>query len=267
MSLDGARLLVVGASAGIGRQIGLAAARSGAVVAFAARREDRLREAVEAAGGGHAIALDVTDRAAATAGVQRAVDALGGLDAVVYASGVASIAPLAEETEENWRRILDTNVVGAATVAMAALPHVDGGGVLLFLSSSNTHRRLWGLTAYGASKAALDRLVDGLRDEHPSTRCMRVTIGPTAGTEFGDAFDGATLTDAMPRWVVAGQQTARMMTVEQAGDAIAAVLALLRAFPAVSIPHLDLDPAGGVLTLPPGPEAMAQFFASLPPEG
>src|SRR2546430_195454 len=186
MGLTGARVLVVGASAGIGREIGLAATRAGATVAFAARRKERLEDAVADAGSGIAVVLDVTEPSSVEQGIDIAVGELGGLDVVVYASGVASIAPLSDETEDSWRRTFATNVIGAATVAKVALPHLAPEGVLLFTSSSNTYRRLWGLSAYGASKAALDRLIEGLRDEHPSVRIVRATLGQTVGTEFGD---------------------------------------------------------------------------------
>jgi NADP-dependent 3-hydroxy acid dehydrogenase YdfG len=238
-------VLVVGASAGIGREIGLAAARAGATVAFAARRKDRLDEAMQAAGSGHAVVLDVTDRESVESGVADAVTALGGLDVVVYASGVASIAPLSHETADNWRRTLETNVVGAATVASVVLPHLGDAGIVLFTSSSNTHRRLWGLTAYGASKAALDRLVDGLRDEHPNVRIVRAVIGPTVGTEFGDEFDMPTLNEAMSRWVTEGQHTMTMMSAEDVGEVTVSLLSTLRAFPEVDIPQVHLDPPGG----------------------
>jgi NADP-dependent 3-hydroxy acid dehydrogenase YdfG len=238
-------VLVVGASAGIGREIGLAAARAGATVAFAARRKDRLDEAMQTAGSGHAVVLDVTDRESVESGVADAVSALGGLDVVVYASGVASIAPLSQETEENWRRTLETNVVGAATVASVVVPHLGDAGIVLFTSSSNTHRRLWGLTAYGASKAALDRLVDGLRDEHPNVRIVRAVIGPTVGTEFGDEFDMPTLNEAMSRWITEGQHTLTMMSAEDVGEVTVRLLSTLRAFPEVDIPQVHLDPPGG----------------------
>lgn len=267
MGLTGARVLVVGASAGIGREIGLAATRAGATVAFAARRKDRLEHAVADAGSGIAVVLDVTEPPSVERGIELAARELGGLDVVAYASGVASIAPLSEETEENWRRTLATNVIGAATVAKVAIPHLSRDGLLFFTSSSNTYRRLWGLSAYGASKAALDRLIDGLRDEHPTVRMVRATIGQTVGTEFGDAFDGQTLADAMPRWIVGGQQTATMMSCADVGEIAAGILGLLRTYPTIDMPHVELGPAGGQFTLPPTADLLTQFFGSVADEG
>ena len=82
MDLDGKRILVVGASSGIGREVGLQLARCGARVAFAARRLERLTDAVAEAGGGAvAIACDTRDPASCEEVVATAVARLGGLDA------------------------------------------------------------------------------------------------------------------------------------------------------------------------------------------
>ncbi len=88
-SLDGTRLLVVGASSGVGRAIGLAAAAAGASVAFAARRLELLKTAVDEAGTlSLAVVCDVTDPSSVVETVEGAVKVFGGLDAVVYGTGV-----------------------------------------------------------------------------------------------------------------------------------------------------------------------------------
>src|SRR3954449_3373731 len=112
--LEGARVLIVGGSAGIGQETGLAAAKAGAKVAFAARRADKLQELVTQAGGGCAVQLDVRDEASIVDGVSHAVDELGGLDAVVHSAGMARMGTLANENAERWREVLETNVIGAA---------------------------------------------------------------------------------------------------------------------------------------------------------
>jgi len=89
---------------------------------------------------------------------------------------------------------------------------------------------------------------------------VRATIGSTIGTEFGDSFDGSTIAEAIPRWVVMGRHTAGYLSVEQAAATVAGILSLLRSHPQVDIPYLQLDPAGGVVTLLPTPEAMAAAF-------
>jgi NAD(P)-dependent dehydrogenase (short-subunit alcohol dehydrogenase family) len=207
--------------------------------------------------------MDVTDGASVAAGMAEAVGHLGGLDVLVYASGWASLAPLAEETEDNLRRMFETNVIGAASVVRAALPHLTPATILAFLSSTNTHRRLWGLSGYGASKAAFDRYVIGLRDEHPRLRVVRLRIGSTIGTEFGDGFDGATLTEALARWVVGGVHTARLMAVPDVASVVVGVLSLLRSHPGVDMPEVLLDPPGGLATVPVTPDVVAQAYSAL----
>ena len=93
--LEGRRLLVVGASSGIGRAIAVTAANAGARVALGARRSDRLAEAVvECGSGALAWPADVRDPDACDVLVANAVTALAGLDAVVYAAGVSDMALL-----------------------------------------------------------------------------------------------------------------------------------------------------------------------------
>jgi NAD(P)-dependent dehydrogenase (short-subunit alcohol dehydrogenase family) len=88
--------------------------------------------------------------------------------------------------------VLDTNVIGAALVTAAALPHLTAtNGIALYLSSvSASLTPPWpGLGAYAVSKAALDKLVEAWRAEHPSVGFTRVIVGDCAGGE-GDSMTG-----------------------------------------------------------------------------
>src|SRR5215472_19319995 len=88
------RAVVVGASTGLGRCIGIGLARRGAQVALLARRNELLADAASEAGpGALAITCDVTDEAACQAAVDRAVGGLGGIDALVYAAGIGVLSP------------------------------------------------------------------------------------------------------------------------------------------------------------------------------
>lgn len=202
MRLAGSRILVVGASSGIGRAVGEAAAAEGARVAFAARRADRLAEAAQAAGGGAiAVPCDVRDDGACQAAVERTVEAFGGLDAFVYCTAVSPVRRFADADAALWRDVLDTNLVGAALVARAAIPHLrERGGRGVFLSSSSVGRPYPALVVYAASKAALEETARGLRGEHPGIRWSVVVVGPTLGTEFSDAWDPAVAGEMFPVW-------------------------------------------------------------------
>src|SRR5271168_5554761 len=91
------RVAVVGASSGLGRCIGVGLAEKGAHVAFLARRHDRLVNAAKEAGNGAAaIVCDVTDAASCQWAMSEVVDALGGLDAMVYTTGMGILSPLAD---------------------------------------------------------------------------------------------------------------------------------------------------------------------------
>ncbi|MHB8593106.1 MAG: SDR family NAD(P)-dependent oxidoreductase [Acidimicrobiales bacterium] len=205
-SLDGRRILVVGASSGIGRALAVAAAAAGAVVALAARR-DRLVVAAAAEAGPTAVALacDVTDAAAAGALADDAAAALDGLDAVVYAAGTSPLGSLETTSAATWRSVLATNVVGAALVAAGALRHLrDGRHPTVALLSSHSVARPWpGLVHYAASKAALDELALGLRAEEPWLRVVRVVVGPTI-TGFADGWDPGASATAFERWAADG---------------------------------------------------------------
>ncbi len=266
--LDGARVLVVGGSAGIGQEAGLAAARSGAHVVFSARRADRLQEIAARAGRGHAVQLDVRDDASIAAGVAEAVDRLGGLDAVIHAAGTGRMATLADETADGWRHVLETNVIGSALVAKAVIPHLEetGSGVMLFCSSDSDEQPRWGLSSYSVSKAALNRLVAGLRAEHPDVRFVRTSIGSTIGTEFGNNFDGDMLNEAFAHWLVSAQHTAKLMTAEELGAVLAELIATLLGHPDVDMPSISLVPPGGPMTLPPTPEMAAKVFEAVSAE-
>jgi NADP-dependent 3-hydroxy acid dehydrogenase YdfG len=264
MGIAGARLLVVGASAGIGRDVGVNAVRAGADVAFAARRVEALNEAVICAGGGTAVALDVCDFSTVPERVEQATATLGGLDAVLYGAGIARLGQLSSQSAEDWRAVLDTNVIGAAVVAQAVIPHLEAtGGPMVFLSSTTERQPRWGLSAYGVSKAALNQLIDALRAEHRAARFVRVTVGSTLGTEFGNHFDGEVLTEAMAHWVVAAQHTAKYLTSSDLADVLVRLLDLLLENPAIDVPNLSLEPPGGPLTLPATPDVLERLYADL----
>lgn len=119
---------VVGASSGIGRETALRFARRGAKVVVAARSEAGLQSLVEEiqrdGGEATAIAADVTSFADMQAVAERAVTAYGRLDTWVHAAAVAVYATFEQTTPEEFRRVIEVNLVGQAYGAMAALPHL-----------------------------------------------------------------------------------------------------------------------------------------------
>jgi NAD(P)-dependent dehydrogenase (short-subunit alcohol dehydrogenase family) len=243
------RAVVVGASSGLGRCIGTGLAQRGAKVALMARRRDRLERAAREAGSGAvAIECDVTDAASCRAAVAAAAGELGGIDALVYAPGVGHLGRLVDVDADTWRRLFDTNVIGAALMTAAAIPHLAAGeGRAVYLSSvSASLTAPWpGLGAYVVSKAALDKLVEAWRVEHPSLGFTRLIVGDCAGgtgdsqTGFAAGWDAALAGELIPIWLQRGLMTGALLQVD---DLVQVVDAILRAGPTVSLPSVTVAP-------------------------
>jgi NAD(P)-dependent dehydrogenase (short-subunit alcohol dehydrogenase family) len=195
----GLRTLVVGASSGIGRELAKQLVGAGAYVAAAARRTKR----IAAIPGVVALFCDVRDPEDCDAVVSDASDRLGGLDAVVYASSLTKITPLERARAAHWRAVFETNLLGAALVTRAAIPHLTAPGSqgrALFLTSDWAESAFPGLVAYAASKAALTCFCQGLAEEFPALNVTEVVVGPAAGTEVADGFDPVDFAEWAVRW-------------------------------------------------------------------
>ena len=220
------RVLVVGASSGIGRSLAVSLGRQGDRVALVARRPDHLDAAVAEAGAG-AVGLvgDAADGEACAELVGGAARALGGLDAVVYAAGVSPLGSVATTSASAWREVLATNVVGAALVVSAALVHLRTADrpACVLLSSHSVDRPWPGLVPYAAGKAGLDALATGLRAEEPWLRVVRVVVGPTA-TSFADGWDPGLAGPYFERWAAEGYLAHRVLEPAEVAGRIVAVL-------------------------------------------
>lgn len=228
------RTVVVGASSGLGRCIATGLARRGDDVAVLARRYDRLADAAKEAGPGTlAIACDVTDASSCQGAIADAAAGLGGIDALVYAVGVGPLARLVDIDADTWRQAFDTNVIGAALVTAAAIPYLtSSGGVAAYLSSvSASMTPPWpGLGAYVVSKAALDKLVEAWRAEHPELGFTRVIVGECAGgdgdsgTQFTTGWDQALAAEVVPVWLSRNYFTGSLLDVESLVNVVHNVL-------------------------------------------
>jgi NAD(P)-dependent dehydrogenase (short-subunit alcohol dehydrogenase family) len=243
------KAVVVGASSGLGRCIGIGLAQRGATVALLARRHDRLMDAAKEAGPGTlAIACDVTDESSCKSAIADAARGLGGIDALVYATGIGPLRHLTDIDAQTWRRTLDTNVVGAALVTAAAIPHLTAShGVAAYLSSvSASLTPPWpGLGAYVVSKAALERLVEAWRAEHPSVGFTRVTVGDCAGgegasmTEFSADWDKTLAADVFPIWMARNYLSGSLLDVE---DLVQVIDTVVRCGASAAIPSVAVVP-------------------------
>lgn len=170
--LVGRRVLVVGGGQnsfdvedppiGNGRAMALLFAREGATVAAADRDRASLDETValaSPAGAVRPIDVDVADSDAVRAMVGAAVDELGGLDGVVYNVGVGEGLGLDGTSPESWDRVFSINVRGAMLTAQAALPVLEPGSSIVFISSVASLQPGSRIPSYDASKAALAGLM------------------------------------------------------------------------------------------------------------
>ncbi|MCV7098988.1 SDR family NAD(P)-dependent oxidoreductase [Mycobacterium palustre] len=237
------RTVVVGASSGLGRCIGVGLARRGDRVALLARRRERIEAAAAEAGpGAVAVECDVTDESPCRAAIGAAADALGGMDNLVYTPAVGPLVRMVDTDAQTWRRIFDTNVIGASLVTAAAVPHLTASaGKAVYLSSdAGTFGPPWpGLGAYGVSKAALERLVEAWRAEHPDIGFTSLIVGECAGGE-GDGQTGMNVgwdmdlaVKAVPLWSSRGCMPGKLMPVE---DLVEVVHTILRTDAATSMP-------------------------------
>ncbi|HUV09506.1 MAG TPA: SDR family oxidoreductase [Acidimicrobiia bacterium] len=251
--------MVVGASSGLGRCIAAGLAERGARVAVLARRRERL-EAAAAECGPDAVPIvcDVTDEASCHAAIADAASALGGIDALVYAPAIGPLARLVDIDAETWGRVFATNVTGAARVTAAAVPHLtESSGVVAYLSSvSASLTPPWpGLGAYIVSKAALDKLVEAWRAEHPTIGFTRFVVGDCAGgegdsrTEFTEDWDPELATELGTEWFSRGYLSGSLITVDHVVSALDGVL---RAGSTLSMPSVTVTPR------PAGPDNPAQ---------
>ena len=246
-ALTGRRVLVVGASAGIGRAFASRAIAAGATVAVVGRRAERLAEVVDGAPSAVVVAGDVRVPADCSRIVAEATAALGGIDLLLYCAGSSPLRPLTETTADDWSTVFETHVLGVHRVVQEALRQVPRHGVVAVLSSETVGRPRYGLGAYGASKAALDQLLHTLRVEHPRIRFTTVTVGATFPTEFGDRFDPAVLGRALAEWGRHGLMTEEMMDPDEVAGVLAAVFAAALGNPSVGVEHLVIRPPSPVL--------------------
>ena len=231
--LSGRRVLVVGASSGLGAAFAKAAVSQEAIVTVSARRSDRLQDLVEEMGSGFAVAGDATLPEDAKRVAQSAADAMGGIDLMFYVAGYGVLQPIGETNPDVWTDVYRVNVLGANLAASAALDHMDRDGICAFMSSRTVGDANALFGSYSASKAALDQCIRTWRVEHPDRRFIRVTMGNSQPTEFANQMGLDLLGDALEAW----QQQAIPSAMTDADD----VGFLLAQSFGVALDHPDID--------------------------
>lgn len=177
--LDGRRILVTGASSGIGATVARAVVGAGGRVALVARRRDLLDELAAQLGDAAITApADITSAEEVSGAVDGAVEQLGGLDGVVNAAGVVRPGGVLEVEPADWRAMFEVNVIGLLDVTRAALPALRAAGaadIVNISSMSGRRRASVEMGLYSASKFAVHVVSDSLREEL-APHGIRVTV-------------------------------------------------------------------------------------------
>jgi len=226
LELAGKRCLVSGASRGIGRAIAHALAREAAhVVAVARGRADLDALLGELPGGGHAVlAADVTTAAGASAAVDGAVDALGGLDVVVTNVGKSFARDARAMDDDDLARSLDLNLWSAARIAQRAVPHlVASGGGSITMIASIWGREAGGAPGYNTAKAGVIALAKALARDYARDGIRVNSIAPGSILFPGGGWDRRRSADpdGMAAFVDREIPMGRFGTPEEVADVVA----------------------------------------------
>lgn len=190
--LSGKAAFITGGGTGIGRACAVEFAREGAQVVVSARRNELLRDVVheiETSGGqALAIAADVTKRESIESALAGAVEYFGRLDVVVNNAGAVVVADADHTSDEEWHRVIETNLTGAFFVSRAALPWLrkTGGGSIINIGSALGLVARKQRAAYCASKFGMTGLTKAMAVDHAHERIRVNCICPTiVETELG----------------------------------------------------------------------------------
>ncbi|WP_342748636.1 glucose 1-dehydrogenase [Nonomuraea indica] len=224
MRFAGKSVLVTGGGSGIGRATALAFAREGARVVVAGRGREPLEETVklaeEAGGRATAITADVTRAADVERLVAGAVAAYGGLDVAVNNAGVLTAGPVAEMDEADWARTFEVNVTGVMLSMKHEIRHMraGGGGVIVNVGSNlGPYKRVPGMGAYAASKAAVSALSRTAALECIGDGIRINTVSPGAHDTSMSRLPGETDDERAARL---GMPIGRVGTLREAAGAI-----------------------------------------------
>ena len=184
MKIEGSVVIVTGASSGIGRALARRFAEEGAAVVLAARSAEKLaalaQELRERGGEALAVATDVTERDQVDRLVATACERYGRLDILLNNAGRGAAGHVADTPAAHYRALFELNVLGALHAMQAAIPRMraQGGGLIVNISSGAGRLAVPGLSAYGASKAALDLISNTARRELDRDNIRVVTVYP-----------------------------------------------------------------------------------------
>jgi len=233
--LEGKKIVVVGASAGIGRAVALRAAEAGAALALVARRREPLEELARATGGASVITADLASPDDCARIGEEAARALGTIDVVLFTAAIARLRTLRELTHEDWIQTVATNLVGTNLAISALVPHLAHRGVVSVMSSEAAGQPFYALGSYAATKSAVEDTMRAWRIEHPDARFVTMVVGTTVPTEFANNFDAAEMAAAFPIWAAQGKAASEYMRVDEVADVVVGLFGTLLPNPTVGM--------------------------------
>jgi clavulanate-9-aldehyde reducatase len=244
-SLQGRKAVVTGASAGIGEATALALAAEGAEVALGARRKDRLDDLahrIESNGGkAHPFEVDLGEEAAARDFINGAAEAMGGLDVLINNAGVMLLGPVGGAETEEWRTMVNVNVLGLLYCTHAALPLMQqgGGGHIVNLSSVAGRTANLGSAVYNFTKWGVTGFSEALRQEalHSGIRVTVIEPGFVA-TELQEQNTNPVVLEQVEKM---RESIGEVLEAEDIADAIVYAVA---APPRVSLNEILIRPTG-----------------------
>lgn len=228
--LAGKVVVVTGASSGIGEALSDQLGRAGCRTVLGARRVDRLEALVarmrESGSEVEAVMTDVRDEVSARALVEHAGNVFGRVDAVVNNAGVMLHSPLRSNLSDQWRQMVETNLLGAMYTIAAAIPWFErsGGGDVVNVASIAAHRARARGGPYAATKFGIRALSESLRLELQEMNVRVIVISPgVTDTELATH-----ITDEETIAARASQHPPDLEPLESTDVAEAIVWALLR---------------------------------------
>ena len=242
LNLAGKVALVTGGSKGIGKAVARGLVDEGAKVAICARTRVDLDAAAKELARPSAEIFAVSGDLTRMADVQKIVDAtasrFGRIDILVNNAGVLDVAPLGDASPEHFQKVFAVNVFGLAEMTRAAAAHLpDQGGRVINTSSIGARAAIPGLSAYIASKAAVDAL----------TRSFAAELGPR-GITVNAVAPGTTDTDMLirdPKFLDEAVAKTPLGRVGQPAD-IAGTVAFLASKDAAWVTGQVIDTSGGL---------------------
>ncbi|ALS75764.1 oxidoreductase [Planococcus rifietoensis] len=218
MAIEGKVIIIMGASSGIGEATARILAEKGAKLVLAARREDRLKEIKESLPEAHIVyrKADVANHEEVQQVIDLAIAEYGQLDVLFNNAGIMPTAPLAETRRDEWKNMLDINVMGVLNGIAAALPKMveQKSGHIISTDSVAGHVVYPHSAVYCGTKFAVRAIMEGLRQEQRENNIKSTIISPGAVltelyTTINDKEASVALHQAQSEWGLAAEDIAQ----------------------------------------------------------